>query len=26
MWVCGAAVWPEESSARQWFGLVDTMG
>ena len=23
-WVCGAAVWPEESSARQWFGLVDT--
>src|SRR4029453_17884660 len=25
MWVCGAAVWPEESSARQWFGLVDTM-
>lgn len=24
MWVCGAAVWPEESSARQWFGLVDT--
>ena len=26
VWVCGAAVWPEESSARQWFGLVDTMG
>lgn len=26
MLVCGAAVWPEESSARQWFGLVDTMG
>ena len=26
MWICGAAVWPEESSARQWFGLVDTMG
>jgi hypothetical protein len=25
VWVCGAAVWPEESSARQWFGLVDTM-
>jgi DNA-binding response OmpR family regulator len=25
MWVCGAAVWPEESSARQWFGLVDTV-
>ena len=25
MWVCGAAVWPEESSARQWFGLVDNM-
>jgi DNA-binding response OmpR family regulator len=25
MWVCGAAVWPEESSARQWFGFVDTM-
>lgn len=24
MWVCGAAVWPEESTARQWFGLVDT--
>lgn len=24
MWVCGAAVWPEEASARQWFGLVDT--
>ena len=24
VWVCGAAVWPEESSARQWFGLVDT--
>lgn len=25
MWVCGAAVWPEESTARQWFGLVDTV-
>jgi DNA-binding response OmpR family regulator len=25
VWVCGAAVWPEEASARQWFGLVDTM-
>jgi hypothetical protein len=25
MWVCGAAVWPEETSARQWFGLVDTV-
>ena len=25
VWVCGAAVWPEESSAGQWFGLVDTM-
>jgi DNA-binding response OmpR family regulator len=25
VWVCGAAVWPEESSARQWFGLVDTV-
>jgi DNA-binding response OmpR family regulator len=25
MWVCGAAVWPEESSARQWFGLVDNV-
>jgi DNA-binding response OmpR family regulator len=25
MWVCGAAVWPEEGSARQWFGLVDTV-
>jgi hypothetical protein len=25
MWVCGAAVWPEVSSARQWFGLVDTV-
>ena len=24
VWVCGAAVWPEESTARQWFGLVDT--
>lgn len=24
-WVCGAAVWPEETSARQWFGLVDTI-
>lgn len=24
IWLCGAAVWPEESSARQWFGLVDT--
>jgi DNA-binding response OmpR family regulator len=24
VWVCGAAVWPEEASARQWFGLVDT--
>ena len=24
VWVCGAAVWPEESSARQWFGFVDT--
>ena len=23
MWVCGAAVWPEEGTARQWFGLVD---
>jgi CheY-like chemotaxis protein len=23
MWVCGAAVWPEESTASQWFGLVD---
>jgi DNA-binding response OmpR family regulator len=23
-WLCGAAVWPEESTARQWFGLVDT--
>ena len=26
MWVCGAAVWPEEASARQWFGLVDNAG
>lgn len=25
VWVCGAAVWPEESTARQWFGLVDTV-
>ena len=25
IWVCGAAVWPEENSARQWFGLVDTI-
>jgi len=25
VWVCGAAVWPEEASARQWFGLVDTV-
>ena len=25
VWVCGAAVWPEESSAREWFGIVDTM-
>ena len=25
IWVCGAAVWPEEASARQWFGLVDTV-
>jgi DNA-binding response OmpR family regulator len=25
VWVCGAAVWPEETSARQWFGIVDTM-
>ena len=25
MWICGAAVWPEEDSARQWFGLVDTI-
>ena len=25
VWVCGAAVWPEENSARQWFGIVDTM-
>jgi len=24
IWLCGAAVWPEEASARQWFGLVDT--
>jgi DNA-binding response OmpR family regulator len=24
IWVCGAAVWPEEATARQWFGLVDT--
>ena len=24
-WICGAAVWPAESSARQWFGLVDTV-
>ncbi len=24
-WLCGAAVWPEENSARQWFGLVDTV-
>jgi DNA-binding response OmpR family regulator len=24
IWICGAAVWPEESSARAWFGLVDT--
>jgi DNA-binding response OmpR family regulator len=23
MWVCGAAVWPEEATASQWFGLVD---
>jgi CheY-like chemotaxis protein len=23
MWICGAAVWPEESTASQWFGLVD---
>jgi CheY-like chemotaxis protein len=22
--MCGAAVWPDESRARQWFGLVDT--
>ena len=25
MRVCGAAVWPDESSARHWFGLVDTV-
>ena len=25
VWVCGAAVWPEESTARHWFGLVDRM-
>jgi twitching motility two-component system response regulator PilH len=24
IWLCGAAVWPEEASARLWFGLVDT--
>jgi DNA-binding response OmpR family regulator len=24
VWLCGAAVWPEEASARLWFGLVDT--
>jgi len=24
MRVCGAAVWPDEASARHWFGLVDT--
>lgn len=22
--ICGAAVWPDESTAHQWFGLVDT--
>ena len=24
VWLCGAAVWPEEGTARQWFGLVDS--
>jgi CheY-like chemotaxis protein len=23
VWVCGAAVWPAEDTAHQWFGLVD---
>lgn len=25
IWMCGATVWPDESTARQWFGLVDTV-
>jgi DNA-binding response OmpR family regulator len=25
IWMCGAAVWPDEATARQWFGLVDTV-
>ena len=25
VWMCGAAVWPDESTARQWFGLVDAV-
>jgi DNA-binding response OmpR family regulator len=24
IWMCGATVWPDEATARQWFGLVDT--
>jgi DNA-binding response OmpR family regulator len=25
VWMCGATVWPDEATARQWFGLVDTV-
>ena len=25
IWMCGATVWPDESTARHWFGLVDTV-
>jgi DNA-binding response OmpR family regulator len=25
IWMCGATVWPDEATARQWFGLVDTV-
>ena len=24
IWMCGATVWPDEETARRWFGLVDT--
>lgn len=25
IWMCGASVWPDEATARKWFGLVDTV-
>ena len=25
IWMCGATVWPDEATARKWFGLVDNL-